>query len=305
MTDDFLGLPVALTIGKFDGVHRGHHALVARVRAVARELGVKAGALVLHPDPATVLAGRRVPVLTPVMDRMQFLMADGIEAVRHLEFTPELAELSPEEFLDELEEWYDLEAVVVGPDFLFGKDRAGTLEVLRALGQDRGFDVHVVAPVSVDGERAAAGRIRALIGEGDVARASALLGRPYRLRGRVVQGQQRGRTLGFPTANLDLDDDYQLPANGVYTVRAMLQLPDGRELTKGGAANIGVRPQFDDGDAVTVEVYVLDFDGDLYGTRLAIDFIAHQRPEGRFEDVDGLVAQMKADVERARTEWGS
>lgn len=303
MTDELLGLPVALTIGKFDGVHRGHHALVARVRAVARELGVKAGALVLHPDPATVLAGRRVPVLTSVMDRMQLLMAEGVEAVRHLEFTPELAALSPEAFLDELDEWYDLQAVVVGPDFLFGKDRAGTLEVLRALGEARGFDVHVVAPVQVEGERAAAGRIRDVIGAGDVALARELLGRPYRLRGRVVQGQQRGRTLGFPTANLALDDDYQMPANGVYTVRALLQLPDGRELTKGGAANVGVRPQFDDGEAVTVEVYVLDFDGDLYGTPLAVDFIARQRPEERFADVAALIAQMTADVERARGEW--
>lgn len=303
MTDDGLGLPVALTIGKFDGVHLGHHALSTRVRAVARDLGVKAAAVVLHPDPATVLAGRRVPVLTSMMDRMQLLMADGIEAVRWLTFTPEIAALSPEAFLDELDEWYDVQAVVVGPDFAFGKDRAGTLAVLRALGEARGFDVHVVAPVSVDGERAAAGRIRALLAEGDVARAGALIGRPFRLRGRVVEGAKRGRTLGFPTANLALDDDYQLPANGIYTVRAHLQLPDGREWTLGGAANIGIRPHFDDGDAHTVEVHVLDWEGDLYGTPMAVDFIAFQRPEARFDDVAGLIAQMTADVERARGEW--
>jgi len=303
MTDDGLGLPVALTIGKFDGVHLGHHALSTRVRAVARDLGVKAAAVVLHPDPATVLAGRRVPVLTSMMDRMQLLMADGIEAVRWLTFTPEIAALSPEAFLDELDEWYDVQAVVVGPDFAFGKDRAGTLAVLRALGEARGFDVHVVAPVSVDGERAAAGRIRALLAEGDVARAGALIGRPFRLRGRVVEGAKRGRTLGFPTANLALDDDYQLPANGIYTVRAHLQLPDGRERTLGGAANIGIRPHFDDGDAHTVEVHVLDWEGDLYGTPMAVDFIAFQRPEARFDDVAGLIAQMTADVERARGEW--
>ncbi|MBK6768409.1 MAG: riboflavin biosynthesis protein RibF [Ardenticatenales bacterium] len=304
MTDDGLGLPVALTIGKFDGVHLGHHALSTRVRAVARDLGVKAAAVVLHPDPATVLAGRRVPVLTSMMDRMQLLMADGIEAVRWLTFTTEIAALSPAEFLDELDEWYDVQAVVVGPDFAFGKDRAGTLDVLRALGEERGFDVHVVAPVSVDGERAAAGRIRALLTEGDVARAGALIGRPFRLRGRVVEGAKRGRTLGFPTANLALDDDYQLPANGIYTVRAHLQLPDGRDLTKGGAANIGIRPHFDDGDAQTVEVHIIDWDGDLYGTPMAVDFIAFQRPEARFDDVAGLIAQMTSDVERARGEWG-
>lgn len=303
MTDDGLGLPVALTIGKFDGVHRGHRALTARVRAVARELGVKAGAVVLHPDPGTVLAGRNVPVLTSVMDRMQLLMSDGIEAVRWLTFTPELAALSPEAFLDHLDAWYDVQAMVVGPDFAFGKDRVGTLDLLRALGEARGFDVHVVAPVSVDGERAAAGRIRALLAAGDVARANDLIGRPYRLRGRVVTGQRRGRTLGFPTANLALDDDYQLPANGIYTVRVELNLPDGRTLTRGGAANIGVRPQFDDGPALTVEVHVLDWDADLYGTPMAVDFIAYQRPEARFEDVAGLIAQMTLDVERARGEW--
>lgn len=296
-------LPAALTIGKFDGVHRGHQALAARVRAVARSLGVRAAAVVLHPDPATVLLGRRVPVLTSMMDRMQLLMADGIEAVRQLAFDEEWADLAPDEFFDALEEWYDVAAIVVGPDFVFGKDRAGTLEVLRALGAERGFEVHVVPPVLVDGERAAAGRIRDLVAAGDVARARALIGRPFRLRGRVVPGARRGKELGFPTANLALDDDYQLPADGVYTVRAELQLPDGRMLTKGGAANVGIRPQFDDGDARTVEVHVLDFDGDLYGTRLAVDFIAYQRPEARFADLAGLIAQMTADVALARRGW--
>lgn len=296
-------LPAALTIGKFDGVHRGHQALAARVRVVARGLGVRAAAVVLHPDPATVLTGRRVPVLTSMMDRMQLLMAEGIEAVRQLPFDAEWADLAPDEFFDALEEWYDVAAVVVGPDFVFGKDRAGTLDVLRGLAAERGFEVHVVAPVIVDGERAAAGRIRDRIAAGDVAAARNLIGRPFRLRGRVVTGASRGRALGFPTANLDLDDDYQLPANGVYTVRAVLQLPDGRELTKGGAANIGVRPQFDDGDHRTVEVHVLDWDGDLYGTRLAIDFIAYQRPEATFADLAGLVAQMTADVALARRTW--
>ena len=294
MTDDGLGLPVALTIGKFDGVHLGHHALSTRVRAVARDLGVKAAAVVLHPDPATVLAGRRVPVLTSMMDRMQLLMADGIEAVRWLTFTTEIAALSPAEFLDELDEWYDVQAVVVGPDFAFGNDRAGTLDVLRALGEERGFDVHVVAPVSVDGERAAAGRIRALLAEGDVARAGALIGRPFRLRGRVVEGAKRGRTLGFPTANLALWDELLLPGFGVYATYATIH---GRRYA--AATNVGVRPTVN-GSGVTIEAHLLDFDEDIYGEEMRLEFVQRTRAEMKFAGLEALKAQIVADVEEVR-----
>jgi len=323
--------PVVLTLGKLDGVHAGHRHLVARLIAEATARGAASAALVLHPDPATVLTGRRVPLLTTVGDRCARLRALGVDIVAPLEFTAEMSRLTPAAFLDRLARWYALRAIVVGPDFAFGHDRAGNLDTLRALGRVRGFDVVCVEPLVLAGARVSSRRIQSLIEGGDIAAARVLMGAPPRLRGTVIHGAARGRGLGFPTANLTLDADYVVPADGIYTVHATwggapeagavavgvegaddwgeTQCDRGQSLDEptamppsnwlDGVAALGVRPTFDGGPR-SIEVYVLDFDGDLYGRRLTVDFLSWQRGEERFDSVDALVAQMHADVAVAR-----
>lgn len=292
---------VALSIGKFDGVHLGHRRLVSGLVAAARDRGARSVALVLAPHPAVVLAGRRVPQLTDVDERRRRLAALGVDEAVCLAFTPALAGLSPEAFLDDLAARYRVVAMVVGADFVFGKDRAGDVETLRRMGRERGFDVVCVPPVIAGGEAVSSRRIRHLVETGHVAAARALMAAPPRLVGTVVRGAQRGRTLGFPTANLAPADDYVVPGHGIYTVRARWDgapssAPDG---WMGGVASIGVRPTFDDGPR-SIEVYVLDFAGDLYGRTLTVEVLAWQRGEERFDGVEPLVAQMHRDVALAR-----
>lgn len=292
---------VALTLGKFDGVHLGHQHLLGIVRGAARRLGAASAALVLHPHPATVLHGARVPVLTALDERLA-LVGDAVDRAAPLGFDAALAGLSPAAFADRLARSFDLAAMVVGPDFAFGRDRSGTASHLAELGAARDFEVVVAEPMLVGGAPVSSARIRAAVERGDVAAARALLGRPPRLRGVVVHGAKRGRLLGYPTANLAPSADYVVPGNGIYAVRVAWWAGgsgDAEPMERIGAASLGIRPQFDGGDR-SIEVYLLDFDGDLYGVELAVDFLEFLRPEARFESVEALVAQIGRDVAAAR-----
>lgn len=291
---------VVLTIGKLDGVHAGHRHLAAHVQEMADVLGAKSAAIVLHPDPARVLAGRRVPILTTVDERRRRLRAFGIEIVEPLRFTKEVASLSAEAFLDRLEERFDIAGVVIGPDFAFGQQREGNVTRLHEMARERGFEVRVASPLESAGEWISSRRLRSLIQQGEVELARTLMRHPPRVIGTVVHGAARGRDLGFPTANLDLAFDFALPADGIYTVRASWRESRRSPLSRAdGVASVGVRPTFDDG-ARLVEVYLFDFSGDLYGKRLTVDFLSYQRPEQRFATVEGLVAQINEDVANAR-----
>jgi riboflavin kinase/FMN adenylyltransferase len=291
---------VALAIGKFDGVHLGHRHLVEQLRWHARRLDALAAVLILHPDPVTVLAGRRVPLLCPLPERQRRLTALALEQVETLEFTAQIARLTPAAFLARLAQRWRVRALVAGPGFALGRDRSGDLATLAALGRTRGFEVVVVQPLEVDGEPVSSGRVRALVEAGEVRAAARLLAAPPQVTGTVVAGAARGRELGFPTANLDLAADFALPADGIYTVRVHgvdpAVVPGS---SRDGVASVGVRPTFNDGARI-VEVYLLDFDGDLYGRELTVDFLCRQRAEQRFESVAALVAQMHADVATAR-----
>ncbi len=291
---------VVLTLGKFDGLHRGHQDIVRRVLARAKADGSEAVALVLHPHPALVLAGITVPVISSAADRLAGLRRLGIDRAEVLPFTAELAALTPEAFIARLRARFDLRAMVVGPDFAFGQGRSGSLDVLRTLGRKAGFTVEVAPGMQDDGEQVSSARIRSLLTTGDVVRARRLMAAPFSLVGTVVHGAKRGRLLGYPTANLALIDDYVVPANGVYAVRCQVERED-REAGswQDGAANIGVRPQFDAG-ARSIEVFLLDFDGDLYGRTLRMSFVERLRDELRFASVEALVAQMGEDVARVR-----
>lgn len=292
--------PVALTIGKFDGVHLGHRQLVARLREEAARLGVLSTVLILHPDPVTVLAGRPVPVLCLLPERRRRLEALGVDVIERLEFTPEVAQLTPDAFLERLARRWQLRALVVGSDFALGRDRSGDLGALHTLGREHGFEVVVVPPLTIGDERVSSGWVRELVATGEVEQARALLLAPPQVVGTVVHGAARGRELGFPTANLALGADFVVPANGIYTARARWSEEDGGpERGCDSVASVGVRPTFDNGERI-VEVFLLDFQGDLYGCELTVDFLHRQRPELRFESVEPLIAQMHEDVATAR-----
>lgn len=305
-----------VTIGKFDGVHLGHQALVRRARERAAEHGASSAALILHPHPASVLHGLRLPLLLTPEERAQALRELGVERVELVTFDADLAELSPRAFVDMLVKRHGMRGIVIGPDFRFGRDRGGDVGVLEAAGADLGFVVDVVPPVIRDGARVSSGRIRDAILEGDVGAATRWLGRPPGVRGRVVEGARRGRQLGFPTANVEPTADYAVPADGVYAARCTWtpsaataagarSEKRGRTAAAGvehaafAAVSVGIRPTFDAGPR-SIEAFLIDFEGDLYGVEMRVEFIEFLRPEARFDSVADLVAAMTADVERAR-----
>jgi len=289
------GLPVALTIGVFDGVHRGHQALINQVIQRARSFGGLSVVLTFFPHPQDVLRPEApVDALTDLQERLNLMAALGVDVVATLQFTLDLSHLSAEAFLDLLSEHMNLRELWVGPDFALGYRRSGTITRLAEIGQQRGFTVHTITPVNIANKPVSSSRIRELVAAGDVEQAAALLGRPPSLEGLVVAGVKRGRTLGFPTANLALSARYLLPANGIYAAFA-----DVNDHLLPAVVNIGVRPTFGDNDRL-VEVYILDFDRDIYNQRLRIHLVKRLRDELRFATVEALVAQMHKDVAEAR-----
>lgn len=294
-----------LTLGKFDGLHLGHRAILRRLVERSRLSQARSVALVLHPDPVQLLHGRSVPLLSTVEDRIRGIRELGVDHAELLPFTPAQAGVEPVAFVRDLRDNWSLSGLVVGDDFAFGRGRAGTVSLLQRLGSEWGFEVDVVAALPMRDGRVSSQAIRNLVGEGQVAEARALLGTDFSLVGRVVHGAKRGRQLGYPTANLQLAADYVVPVNGVYAVWARpeaqgrLSGPAGDAPWFMGAANIGIRPQFG-GSERSIEVHLLDFTGDLYGSLLRVAFAARLRDEARFPDLAGLLAQMARDVADSR-----
>lgn len=297
------GLPsnverTAITVGSFDGVHRGHQDVFARLIARARTLGVPSLLVTFDPHPLEVVNPSAAPPLLTVGDeKLEVLAENGVEYVAVLPFTPALARLEASEFVDEvLIRRFRMHDLLMGHDHGFGRNRTGNLEVMRALGQARGFDVDVVPPVTVeDGPPISSTGIRRAIAGGDLARARVALGRPYAIGGRVVHGDRRGRLLGYPTINVPLPSPRKLlPPQGVYAVRA--QTPKG---AFDGMLNLGPRPTFGDQEVV-IEVHLFGTPGDLYGDRVRIDLIGRLRDTMRFEGPEALIAQLGRDAEAAR-----
>ena len=292
---------VVLTLGNFDGLHPGHQAIVERARAAAAARGGRVVALTFHPHPLAVLAPERAgPMIQSLHDRLAGLRDLGVDVVVVQRFTRAFASHTPEDFVERfLLPSLDLVHVVIGYNVTFGRGRAGTAETLATLGARLGFGVETVGPVTVDGVAVSSSAIRRALAAGDVARAAALLGRTHRLRGRVVAGERRGRTLGFPTANLHVPPRVVVPAHGVYAVRAHL---DG-ETAHPAVLNIGVRPTFGEARR-TVEAHLLDWSGDCYGRWLDLELVARLRGEQRFDGPDALRAQIGTDVANARLVLG-
>jgi riboflavin kinase / FMN adenylyltransferase len=292
--------PAALTLGVFDGLHRGHAALLGAVTRAARERGVASGALVFDPHPDEVLRpGSIVPRLTPPATVLQRIRDEcGVEWPLLVRFDEALRQLTAEEFIAELAPAIELRALVMTPDAAFGRQRGGTVDRLRELGASHGFEVIVVDPLAIDGEVVSSTRIRAAIAAGEIGLARRL-GHPPRLEGTVVVGDRRGRSLGFPTANLAFDYAPALPALGIYV--GTVAVPE-RGVRPGHPAlvSVGVRPTFHDDGSTLVEAHLLDFDGDLYGAAIQVDLLERLREERRFESAEELVTQMKRDDAAAR-----
>ena len=291
-----VGTRSAVAVGNFDGVHRGHQALVAAAVARARETGGSAVVLTFDPHPARVLRGDQSPSsLTTLAQKEELVSELGVDRLVALAFDAVLAALSPEAFVSEvLAALLGARHVVVGESFRFGQARQGNARTLEALGGRQGFDVQVVQPVLHGGRPISSSRVREALGVGDVKDAAALLGRPYALDGRVVRGDGRGRGLGIPTANLAVEEQ-MLPARGVYAGRVRLPGGDWRA----AVVNVGERPTFG-GTGVVVEAHLLDFSGDLYDARLRLSFQARLRGEERFASAEALVERIQADVRAAR-----
>lgn len=285
----------ALAVGVFDGIHVGHRHVLGALVERARARGFAAGVVTFDPHPLSIVAPERVPpMLTTIDQRLELLEGLGIDLVAVVAFDDGLRIWSPATFVtDLLAGSLHAGIVVVGEDFRFGRDRTGHVGLLRELGMGLGFDTEVV-PLVGDDRPISSTRIRAMIAAGDVAGAAAALGRPHEVRGVVVAGDGRGRSIGVPTANVAPPSGVAMPMRGVYAVRAGRDT--GEDLP--GVANVGVRPTFDGSDEV-LEVHVLDFDEDLYGAELRVRFHARIRDEMRFDGVDALVAQIGKDVREA------
>lgn len=288
--------PCVVALGVFDGLHRGHQAVIELVVELAKTLDALAAVVTFDPSPAMVLAPTKAPrLLATVEQRLEGLAALGVDEVRVLTFTKELANESAEEFIDRVLV-HDLRArcVVVGEDFHFGHDRHGTVGLLRELGPSKGFDV-VAAPLFGDVERWSSTSVREALGKGDLESASMVLGRPFSLRGVVEHGDQRGETLGFPTANLKLSPTQELPAEGVYAGAARTG-----ETWWPAAISVGTRPQFyEDGDLL-VEVHIVGYEGNLYGRALDVLFFERLRGQDTFANVEKLKEQIARDVTKTR-----
>ena len=284
-----------LTLGNFDGVHRGHQAILGRVAEVASAGGGEAVALTFNPHPVAVLHPERAPALiTSLRDKIRLMAAAGVDVLVVQHFTPAFAQLSAEAFIERfVVQRLRATRLVVGHSVSFGHDRRGDSALLAELGRRLGFEVEVVGPIGVDGHEVSSSAVRRAIAAGDVALATKLLGRPHRLGGRVVPGRRRGATIGFPTANVRVRVGMS-PPDGVYAVRVQY-----REAWLDGVANLGTNPTFGDAPRA-LEAHLLDFDADLYGERVSVAFIERLRSEIAFSSVEALVAQIGRDAKRAR-----
>lgn len=285
-----------LTIGVFDGVHRGHQAILRQLAAGAHANGAPAVLLTFDPHPAVVLSGRDLKLLTTPDERADLASALGLEAVITHPFDRAVSGMSARDFMALLKKRLGLSRLLIGYDFALGKGREGNAGRLSELGRELGYSVSVVEAVSDESGVISSTEIRKLVSLGNAGAAANLLGRPYALSGPVIHGDGRGRRINIPTANIHYPESKLLPANGIYACRARL----GADLFA-AAVNIGFNPTFTpDKRTVNVEAHILDFDRDLYGEQVTLEFIARLRDEAKFDSVDALLAQIHADIEKTR-----
>jgi riboflavin kinase / FMN adenylyltransferase len=288
--------PCAIAIGSFDGVHRGHAALLARLREAAATRSLPSAILTFEPLPREFFAPATAPGrLSSLRERLEGLAQAGVETVFVRRFDARFAAMTAQAFIEHLHRDLGARRVVVGRDFRFGTGRAGDVEQLAHGGRQLGFEVEVLDDIAVDGERISSTRVRAALAAGDFGTAARMLGRPYAITGRVVHGAKRGRQLGFPTANVRLARPR--PAlGGIYAVKCFGAATRGLE----GVASLGTNPAVNPGGPATLEAFLFDFSDDLYGARLSIEFVKKLREEAHFASLDALAAQIRRDCDEAR-----
>ena len=285
-----------LTIGVFDGVHLGHRQLLAQVKALASKLDATSGAVILKNNPQEVLVpGSKISYLTMPDQRVQLMKDFGIAFPCPITFTDEVRNLAPREWVQLLQEHLKMKGLVIGPDFAMGKGRQGTEPVIRELGRELGFEVASAEPYRVGDQVVSSTLIRHALTLGDVDHAARMLGRPYAVTGLVVKGKERGKSLGFPTANVSYPVNQILPLAGIYAGWAIVV---GKRHSS--AISTGVNPTFGDLTQASLEAHLIDFTGDLYGKRLSIEFVARLRGETKFATLDELKGQIKEDVRQAK-----
>ena len=286
-----------VTIGSFDGVHRGHQTIISRLVNSARQAKSPAVVITFFPHPAVVL-GKKTNhyYLTHPSEREKLLKELGVDAVITLEFTPELAALTPEEFLAPLEAHLGMKELWVGNDFALGRNRSGNEQRLTELGAEYGYELKLLDPIQLGERVISSSLIRECLANGEMEIANEMLGWTYSVTGEVIRGDGRGRQIGFPTANMAIWEEKLIPRNGIYAGWAWV---DGRRYPT--AINVGLRPTFgDDLLHPRVEPYLLDFDRDIYGAEIRVEFVKFLRPEARYETIDQLTGQIALDVKNAR-----
>ena len=281
-----------LAIGVFDGVHAGHRYLLGRLQQQAAKANLLSGVVTFNPHPQSVLhPARQLPWLGHLDDRITTLQQLGLDIVAVLTFTRKLAQLRARDFMSLLRKHLKMQGIMVGPDFVLGRHGEGNINLLRTLGDEMGFTVHVIPPFTIDGEVVSSTLIRQSLARGDMKKVGKLMGRRFYLRGKVITSDRRGRLLGFPTANLDIQPQQALPDSGIY---ATITQVDGERFPS--ATNVGTRPTFGEGERM-VETHLLNYRGDLYGRKITVEFVKKVRDEQRFPSAEELIIQMQKDVQ--------
>ena len=282
--------PTSATIGNFDGVHLGHKKIIDAVKKEAADKGLKSCVITFHPHPQKVLQNIDIPLLVPIRERLNQLKQQGVDYVACYTFTKELSQISAKDFItNTLVGKLNLKHLIVGHDFAFGRKREGNAELLTNMGAELGFDTKVLGPFVMDGQVVSSTAIRGFLGDGNVREAAKFLGYNFYIEGLVVEGERRGRQIGFPTLNIDSDWDI-LPKVGVYATRVYVDDKPHHSIT-----NVGYRPTFGN-NKLLIETHVFDFSEDSYGKRVRVEFVERVRDEEKFDGPDALVDQIKKDV---------
>jgi riboflavin kinase/FMN adenylyltransferase len=285
-----------MALGDFDGIHLGHQEVINRTLVIADELGLPASIMTFHPHPRVVLGQAKYEqCLTPLEDKMALFAGMGIQFVYLINFTPLFAQINPDEFVKTVLLQIGLHSIVVGFDFKYGHEGKGTPERLRETGMNE-FKVEIIPPYHLQGEKVSSTNIREYLSNGQVEQANQLLGYNYRLRGEVVTGDGRGKTIGFPTANVKPSGDYVLPGKGVYAVRCTVH-----NVTYNAVMNIGTKPTFTANEVkITLEAHMFDFHASIYGEQLDVEFVQFIRHERKFTGIDELINQIHHDADAAK-----
>jgi riboflavin kinase/FMN adenylyltransferase len=285
-----------LTIGVFDGVHAGHRYLLKKLQQRATEKGLLSGVVTFNPHPQSVLhPHNQLPWLSSLEDRVRAFQELGINIVAVLTFTRKVAQLSARDFMSLVKKQLRMRGIMVGPDFALGRGRQGSIDLLRSLGREVEFSVEIIPPFTINDEVVSSTLIRRALAQGDMRKVERLMGRYFYLGGKVITSDKRGRVLGFPTANLDIQPQQALPGNGIYATIAQV---DGKQFPS--ATNIGIRPTFGEGEKA-VETHLLNYKGDLYGKDMRLEFVQKLRGEQRFPSSEELKAQIEKDVREVET----